>query len=75
MEPRRLMRLFPAWLPGVEGGLAIRCIAQAAQNGDTMDTDFCGNWFSKGESINSRGSQRLQGNRLVSASCDRYTMN
>jgi hypothetical protein len=40
-----------------------------------MDTDFCGNWFSKGESIDNRGSQRLQGNSLVSASCDRSTVN
>ena len=46
-----------------------------AKNADTMDTAFCGNWFPREESTDNRRSQRLQGNRLVSASCDRSTVN
>ena len=45
--------------------------APTQKMGDTMDTAFCGNWFPRGESMDNRGSQRLQGNRLVSARCDR----
>jgi hypothetical protein len=52
-------------------------IAQAAyaKNGDTMDADFCGNWFPREESIDNRGSQRLQGSSLFSRSYDRNTVN
>src|SRR5437764_12414015 len=47
----------------------------AKKGGDTSDTGFCGNWFPRGESIDKRGSQRLQGNHLLSARCDRCSMN
>src|SRR5215469_15870121 len=53
---------------------ARHCIAKlpsAKRGGDTSDTAFCGNRFPREESIDNRGSQRLQGNRLVSASCHR----
>jgi|SRR5580692_10383809 hypothetical protein len=49
------------------------CLTQKI--GDTMDTAFCGNWLPRGESIDNRENQRLQGNSLVSASCDRSTVN
>ena len=34
--------------------------------GDTRDTDFCGNWFPREESIDNRGTERREGNRSLS---------
>jgi transposase InsO family protein len=47
----------------------------SGERGDTSDTAFCGNWFPRGESIDKRERQRLQGNGLVSLSYDRRPMN
>ncbi len=75
MSPR-MMRPVPA----------SRCISTAMPDtsspsrlvrnrGDTSDTAFCGNWFPREESIDNRGSQRLHGNRLVSGSYERSSVN